>query len=54
MDFSRHWEVDENSLESPQGIAISSELEPNILGIDLGPDFRFRRGTVPTGSIVAS
>ena len=24
------------SVDSPQGIAISSELEPNMLGIDLG------------------
>ena len=32
-----HCQVDENSVESPpQGIAISSELEHNILGIDLG------------------
>ena len=31
-----HSQVDENSVDSPQGIAISSELEPNMLGIDLG------------------
>ena len=31
-----HCQVDENSVESPQGIAISSELEHNILAIDFG------------------
>ena len=53
------WYKSVTELAQRNGLAVFKPTHinsPEFVGVakDLSPDFRFRRGTVPTGSIVAS